>query len=144
LNVHGVSDVRQAEIHTAEPLVPEPSVLEFQLAIEKRKSNKLPGNVQRTEELITAEGRPIRCKKWKESIKVPVYKKGDKSDCNNYSGISLLPTTHKTFSNILLSRSHPHAEKIIVDYQGGFRRNRSTADHVFRIRQIHEKKWGIQ
>ena len=28
LNVHGVSDVRQAEIHTAEPLVPEPSVLE--------------------------------------------------------------------------------------------------------------------
>jgi hypothetical protein len=35
LNVHGVSDVRQAEIHTAEPLVPEPSALEFELAIEK-------------------------------------------------------------------------------------------------------------
>ena len=33
LNVHGVSDVRQAEIHTAEPLVPEPSVLEVELAI---------------------------------------------------------------------------------------------------------------
>ena len=31
LNVHGVSDVRQAEIHTAEPLVPEPSVLEVEL-----------------------------------------------------------------------------------------------------------------
>jgi hypothetical protein len=30
LNVHGVSDVRQAEIHTAEPLVPEPSVLEIE------------------------------------------------------------------------------------------------------------------
>jgi hypothetical protein len=29
VNVHGVSDVRQAEIHTAEPLVPEPSALEF-------------------------------------------------------------------------------------------------------------------
>jgi hypothetical protein len=25
LNVHGVNDVRQTEIHTAEPLVPEPS-----------------------------------------------------------------------------------------------------------------------
>ena len=35
LNVHGVSDVRQAEIHTAEPLVPEPSVMEVELAIEK-------------------------------------------------------------------------------------------------------------
>jgi hypothetical protein len=30
LNVHGVSDVRQAEIHTVEPLVPEPSVLEVE------------------------------------------------------------------------------------------------------------------
>jgi hypothetical protein len=40
LNVHGVSDVRQAEIHTAEPLVPEPSALEVELAIEKLKSHK--------------------------------------------------------------------------------------------------------
>jgi hypothetical protein len=30
LNVHGVSDVRQAEIHTAAPLVPEPSALEVE------------------------------------------------------------------------------------------------------------------
>jgi len=28
-NVHGVKDIRQAEIHTAEPLVPEPSAAEF-------------------------------------------------------------------------------------------------------------------
>ena len=34
LNVHGVNDVRQAEIHTAEPLVPEPSAFEVELAIE--------------------------------------------------------------------------------------------------------------
>jgi hypothetical protein len=33
LNVHGVNEVRQAEIHTAEPLVPEPSAFEFELAI---------------------------------------------------------------------------------------------------------------
>ena len=29
LNAHGVNDVRQTEIHTAEPLVPEPSAFEF-------------------------------------------------------------------------------------------------------------------
>ena len=34
LNVHGVNDVRQAEIHTAEPLVLEPSAFEVELAIE--------------------------------------------------------------------------------------------------------------
>jgi len=39
-NVHGVSDVRQTEIHTAEPLVPEPSALEVELANEKIKSHK--------------------------------------------------------------------------------------------------------
>ena len=33
LNVHGVNNVRQAEIHTAEPLVPEPSAYEVELAI---------------------------------------------------------------------------------------------------------------
>jgi hypothetical protein len=40
LDVHGVSDVRQTKIHTAEPLVPEPSALEFELAIEKLKNYK--------------------------------------------------------------------------------------------------------
>jgi hypothetical protein len=35
LNVHGVNKVRQTEIHTAEPLVPEPSVFEVELVIEK-------------------------------------------------------------------------------------------------------------
>jgi len=35
LNVHGVNDVRQKEIHTAEPLVPEASAFEVELAIEK-------------------------------------------------------------------------------------------------------------
>ena len=34
LNVHGVNDLRQTEIHTAEPLVPEPSAFDFELAIE--------------------------------------------------------------------------------------------------------------
>jgi hypothetical protein len=33
LNVHGVNRVRQTEIHTAEPLVPEPSASEVEMAI---------------------------------------------------------------------------------------------------------------
>jgi len=37
LNIHGVSDVRQTEIHSAEPLVPEASAFEIEMAIEKLK-----------------------------------------------------------------------------------------------------------
>jgi hypothetical protein len=37
LNILGFNDVRQIEIHTAEPLVLEPSAFEFELAIEKQK-----------------------------------------------------------------------------------------------------------
>jgi hypothetical protein len=37
LNVHRVSDVRQIEIHTAEPLVPDPSSIEVEIAIENLK-----------------------------------------------------------------------------------------------------------
>jgi hypothetical protein len=43
LNLHGVKDVRQTEIHTAEPLVPEPSASEVEMAIEKLKRHKSPG-----------------------------------------------------------------------------------------------------
>jgi hypothetical protein len=41
---------------------------------------------------------------WKESVIVPVYKKGDKTDCNNYQGIFLLSTAYKILSNIILAR----------------------------------------
>jgi len=44
-------------------------------------------------------------------------------------------------SNILFSRLIPYAEEVIGDHQCGFRRNRSTTDHIFCIRQILEKKW---
>ena len=61
MNAHGAKDVRQAEIHTAEPLVPEPRAFEVELAIEKLKSYKSPGIDQIPAELIKAGGRTIRC-----------------------------------------------------------------------------------
>ena len=58
-NVHGVKDVGQAEIHTAEPLVPGPSASEVELAIDKLKSHKSPGIDQIPAELIKTGSRTI-------------------------------------------------------------------------------------
>jgi hypothetical protein len=63
----------------------------------------------------------------KESIIVPVHKKGDKTATNNYLRISLLSTSYKIVSNIILSRLSPYIDVIIGDHQCGFRRNRSFA-----------------
>jgi len=40
-NLHGVKDVTQAEMRTAESLVPEPSAAEVELAIDKLKATNL-------------------------------------------------------------------------------------------------------
>jgi hypothetical protein len=62
-------------------------------------------------------------------------------DCTNYQGISLLSTSYKILSNILLSRLTPYVDEIIGDHQCGFRHNRSTTDQIFCIRQILDKNW---
>jgi hypothetical protein len=41
LNVHGAGGVRQTEMHTAEPFVPEPSASEVEVAIGKLKSRQV-------------------------------------------------------------------------------------------------------
>jgi hypothetical protein len=57
---------------------------------------------------------------WKESIiVVPVHKKGDKTDNNNYPAISLLSASYKMLSNIFLSRSSPYIDGVIGNHQCG-------------------------
>jgi hypothetical protein len=89
LNVHGVHDVRQIDIHTAEPLVPEPSLVEVEISIGKLKSYKSPGTDQIPAELIKAGAETICSEinrlicsiwnkeefpqQWEESINLPVY-----------------------------------------------------------------------
>jgi hypothetical protein len=123
LNVLGINDVKQTEIHTPEPLAPESSSSEVKITTESLKRCKTPGTDQVLPELIQA-GDNILCseidelinsvqnkkklpQQWKESILVPIYEEGNKTKCNNYRGISLLPTTYKILSLILPSRLTP-------------------------------------
>jgi hypothetical protein len=74
--------------------------------------------------------------KWKKSIIAPIHKKkGDKTDSSNYCGISLLSTSYRILSNILLSSLSLYADEVIGDHQCRFRRNRSATDHIFCICQ---------
>jgi hypothetical protein len=47
-----------------------------------------------------------------------------------------LSATYKILSNILPSKLTPYAGEIIGDHQFEFRRNRSSTDHIFFIREI--------
>jgi hypothetical protein len=117
LTVQNVSDVKQIEIQTAEPVVPGPSHLEVEIANAKLKKHKSPGSDQILAELYQAGGETLvsvirKCinsiwnkeelpDQWKESIIVPIHENSDKNDHNNYYGISLLSTSYKILSNIL-------------------------------------------
>ena len=76
---------------------------------------------------------------FKNALIVTIFKKGDKSICGNYRGISLLSTAGKVLSVILLKRLIPVAEEILPETQHGFRLNRGTVDMIFVARQLLEK-----
>ena len=136
---------------------PEPTLEEIKSIIQKLKNNTSPGIDSLNSELFKCGGDEVykamyelilliwrqekMPEQWNKAIIVPIHKKGDKKDCNNYRGISLLPAAYKIFSAFLASRLNIYAEKLIGEYQTGFRRNRSTSDQIFSIRQIQEKCW---
>ena len=63
---------------------------------------------------------------------VTIYKKkGDKSDCGNYRGISLLSTAGKILARILNNRLRPLAEAALPETQPGFRPTQGTSDMIF-------------
>lgn len=134
-----------------------PTMEEVEEAIKKLKNGKSPGIDQIPSELLKAGTQPLKehihelirkiweeenlPKDWKSVIVIPIHKKGDIWNCDNYRGISLISCAYKILANIIYKRLAPYAENIIGDYQCGFRKNRSTTDQIFSIKQILEKNW---
>jgi len=79
---------------------------------------------------------------WKKSIICPIYKKGEKSERSNYRGISLLNTAYKILAIVINNTLTTYAEDLLSQEQNGFRRNRSTMDNIFIMRQILVKCYG--
>jgi len=148
-NVHGVKDVGEAEKHTAEPLVPEPSASEYELHIDKLKSHNSPGIDQIPADLLNQRVEQFY---WKLIILFLLF--GRMRNCLN-SGrsrsyylfirrgikqIVIIIGAHH-FCQLVTKSYLTSCSQIIGNHQFGFRHNRSTIDHIFCIRQILEKKW---
>jgi hypothetical protein len=119
------------------------------------KDNRAPGGDAITAELIKKGGKRLWenihqlilsiwnkeaiPEAWRTEIICPIYKKGSKLESKNYRWISLLNIIHKIFTNILSKYLKVYTDEIIGEYKGGFRKGRSTTDHVFTLRQILEK-----
>jgi hypothetical protein len=89
--------------------VPVPSCLEVEIAVAKLKTYGTPGSDQILADLIQAGGETLVSVMhkliksvwnkeelpdyWKDSVIVPMHRKGDKPGRNNYRGISLLSTS---------------------------------------------------
>jgi hypothetical protein len=50
----------------------------------------------------------------------PTFKKGEKLDCNNYRGITLLDIAYKVFSNVLNERLKKITGNVLAEYQVWF------------------------
>ena len=134
-----------------------PSLEEITKAVKQMSSGKAPGMDGIPAEFYKAAG-PMALDTfygilsciWKEETMphdfrdatvVSLYKKkGNKSDCGNYRGISLLSTAGKILAQVILNRLiSAVSEESLPESQCGFRPGRSTIDMVFSVRQIQEK-----
>ena len=72
---------------------------------------------------------------WSKVIIIPLHKKGDKNNPDNYRGILLLSILSKVFTHIINSRlTHwTESNSVLNDAQAGFRKGRSTVDHMFTL-----------
>ena len=72
---------------------------------------------------------------WEDASNVTIYKKGDRTDCGNYRGISLLTIAGKIFARISLNRLSTHIiPEVFPETQCGFRGKWSTVDMIFCLR----------
>ena len=63
----------------------------------------------------------------------PLFKKGSKTDSSNYRPISLLSLLSKAFERVVLDQTEEFSglNKVLYDYQSGFRKNHSTETGLF-------------
>ncbi|XP_063420573.1 uncharacterized protein LOC134705786 [Mytilus trossulus] len=75
---------------------------------------------------------------WAKAILIPIFKKGNVLDPNNYRGISLVSNFGKLFTSVLNQRLIDWSETfdIVTDAQFGFRPGLGTVDAIFALTSL--------
>mgnify|MGYP006273469667 CR=1 FL=1 len=76
---------------------------------------------------------------WTQSLIIPLPKKGNLRQCQNYRTISLISHTSKIMLRVILNRLKKEAEEHLAEEQAGFRAGRSTVEQIFSCRILMEK-----
>ena len=155
LNPQAEIQTERIQYLTAEIELKPPDILDTEIAIQKLKNNRTPGEDSITAELIKKGGpklievfhklitsiweKEVMPKEWNNGLIFSIFKKGDKLECDNYRGITLLNIAYKVLSNIIMNRINFFAEEILEECQCGFRCGRGTTEQIFIIRQLMEK-----
>ncbi len=76
---------------------------------------------------------------WKKSPLVPLHKRGTRTVCENYCGISLLSIPSKVICRAILNRVKPQVELQLRESQCGFSKGCGCADQLLSLRIMKEK-----
>ena len=77
---------------------------------------------------------------WKEARITSIFKKGNRKDCENYRGISVIATMGRLYGRVLRNKIEENIERKIGEEQACFTARRSCVDQIYTIQQIIEKK----
>ena len=131
---------------------PPPEADDTRQAIGRIKSRRAPGICQITSEMNKHGGEAtvswlhdsVRLiwkhehtpQDWRDAIIIPLFKKGDMRDCDNYCGLSLLLVLGKVYAHILLKQVAEKVYRLVPNEQSGFRPAHSTVGHLFSVSQL--------
>jgi hypothetical protein len=78
---------------------------------------------------------------WRKGIILPLYKgKGDRTECKNYRGITLLSVPGKVFARVILERMKQVIHTSRRREQSGFTPGRSTVDRILTLNLLAQKR----
>jgi len=128
---------------------------ELQNVLKSMRNNKAPGKDNINVELFKYAGQTFLLrflsflnkiwngqqppKSWSQSLVIPIHKSGNRNNCDNYRGISLLNAGYKIFANIIRNKLYSYYEQILGEEQNGYRKGRSCCDGYFTMKILIEK-----